>query len=98
MDNIAEGFERGGNEFLQFLYISKASCGEFKSQIYRALDRTYINQDEFNQLFSMAKNIILMLQKLINYLEQTDMKGPKFKTRQNEKQYQTVNETVNGKL
>lgn len=51
MDNIAAGFERSGNrEFLQFLYISKGSCGEFGSQLYRAIDRGYLNQDEFNSL------------------------------------------------
>ena len=76
MDNIAEGFERGTRgEFIQFLGYSKGSCGELRSQLYRALDRKYITQKEFDELFKLAIRISIMVQKFIEYLQTTTLKG-----------------------
>ena len=76
MDNIAEGFERGTRaEFIQFLGYSKGSCGEFRSQLYRARDRKYLTQEQFDELYSLAVRVSAMLQKLIEYLQKTEVKG-----------------------
>ena len=76
MDCIAEGFERSGNaEFKNFLIIAKGSNGEFRSQLYRGLDRKYIVKEKFDVLYN--KNVLLgnKIMSFINYLQQSPFKG-----------------------
>lgn len=58
MSNIAEGFERSGNnEFHQFLVIAKGSCAEVCSQLYVAFDAKFLTVQQFELLLLQVEEL-----------------------------------------
>ena len=72
MANMAEGFSRKSNrEFIQFLFISKASAAELQSHLYIALDQQYIDRSSFDDLYADADKVQRQTSNLIKYLNST---------------------------
>jgi len=72
MANIAEGFSRKGNkEFIQFLFIAKASATELQSHLYIALDQKYLKQEKFDELYGDLDKAQRKISNFIKYLNKT---------------------------
>ncbi|MBN1450161.1 MAG: four helix bundle protein [Anaerolineales bacterium] len=72
MHNIAEGFDAGSNpEFIRFLKIARRSASEVQSQLYLALDRSYISHEELISTYQMATEAKRFINGMIGYLRRS---------------------------
>lgn len=70
MSNIAEGYGRKTDkEFIQFLYIAMGSIFELQSQIYMALDLSYMSKEEFKDVFTTSNEVAKLIGGFIKYLK-----------------------------
>lgn len=80
MSNIAEGFESGTKqEFLNYLYIAKASAGEVRAQLYAAYDIGYLNIETFKYLNGLAAECSKLISSFITGLKGSNFSGLQFK-------------------
>jgi four helix bundle protein len=69
MHNIAEGFDSGSRpEFIRFLKIARRSGSEVQSELYLALDRSHIGQDDLEQVYGLATETKRLINGLITHL------------------------------
>jgi four helix bundle protein len=72
MNNIAEGFERGGNkDFAKFLFIARGSVGEVRSMLYLALDQKYVTEEQFSEAYNFCVRDSQLCWGLIKHLQKT---------------------------
>lgn len=72
MNNISEGFDsRSSQEFIRFLGYARRSASEVQNCLYIALDQSYIDQSEFEALYSLAEKNRKIIDGLIRYLRKS---------------------------
>ena len=72
MHNISEGFDSGSNpEFIRFLKMARRSTSEVQSELYLALDRKYITQDQLTTAYNLATEVKRLINGMIGYLRKS---------------------------
>lgn len=72
MHNVAEGFDAGSDaEFIRFLKYARRSASEVQSQLYIALDRRYVTQDQFQCIYDQATSVKKPINAFIGYLKKS---------------------------
>jgi hypothetical protein len=61
------------------LVIAKGSNGEFRSQLYRCLNRKHIIQQNFDELYLKNDMLGRKIMTFIQYLQKTEYKGQRYK-------------------
>ena len=80
LSNIAEGFESGTKqEFLNYLYIAKASAGEVRAQTYVGHDIGYLNIEMFKRLNGLAEECSRLIASFIVKLKAGGMEGTQYR-------------------
>ncbi|MEA3308286.1 MAG: four helix bundle protein [Chloroflexota bacterium] len=73
MHNLAEGFDAGSDkEFARFLKYARRSASEVQSQLYLALDRHYIAEDDLHIAYDLATEVKRLINGLIAYLHRSN--------------------------
>lgn len=75
--NIAEGYQRGHKEYIQFLRISFGSGAELETQLLVVLNVGYLNQKQYDELNYKLVEIMKMLNKMISTLSSSYSLYPK---------------------
>lgn len=72
MHNIAEGFDAGTDpEFVRFLKLARRSASEVQSQLYLALDRSYITDSQLNTTYELATETKRLINGMVSYLHKS---------------------------
>lgn len=76
MSNIAEGFNsRTTGQFINLLGRARGSASEVQAQLYVALDRDYVNQEQFEEAYDLADKASRQIYRFTQYLKSQSDEG-----------------------